>query len=217
LQIEGDRHTRLRLVRAAKNRYGAADEVGCFDLTDTGIVGIDDPSGLFVSARSETVDGTCLTLTMEGTRPLLAEVQALVASTQVPSPRRATSGLDNARVAMVLAVLERRGGVPLAARDVHAATVGGVRITEPAADLAVALAVAGAAANRSLPSGYIAIGEVGLSGDVRRVSGLARRLSEAARLGITHAIVPPDAGKPPAGLTLYEVAHIREALRHLVA
>lgn len=217
LQIEGDRHTRLRLVRAAKNRYGAADEVGCFDLTDTGIVGIDDPSGLFVSARSETVDGTCLTMTMEGTRPLLTEVQALVASTQVPSPRRATSGLDNSRVAMVLAVLERRAGVPLAARDVHAATVGGVRITEPAADLAVALAVSGAAANRSLPMGYIAIGEVGLSGDVRRVSGLTRRLSEAARLGITHAVVPPDSGKPPVGMTLHEVADIREALRHLIA
>ena len=217
LQIEGDRHTRLRLVRAAKNRYGAADEVGCFDLSDAGIIGIDDPSGLFVSARSETVDGTCLTMTMEGTRPLLAEVQALVASTQVPSPRRATSGLDNSRVAMVLAVLERRAAVPLSSRDVHAATVGGVRITEPASDLAVAMAVAGAAANRSLPMGYIAIGEVGLSGDVRRVQGLARRLSEAKRLGITHAIVPPDSGKAPTGMTLLEVADIREALRHLIA
>ena len=217
LQIEGDRHTRLRLVRAAKNRYGAADEVGCFDLTDTGIVGIDDPSGLFVSARTDTVDGTCLTMTMEGTRPLLAEVQALVASTQVPSPRRATSGLDNSRVAMVLAVLERRAGVPLSARDVHAATVGGVRITEPAADLAVALAVAGAAANRSLPMRWIAIGEVGLSGDVRRVPGLARRLAEAARLGITTAIVPPDSGKAPAGMRCIEVADIRQALTHLTA
>ena len=215
LQLEGDRHTRLRLLRAAKNRYGAADEVGCFDLTDTGIVGIDDPSGLFVSSRGDVVDGTCLTMTMEGTRPLLAEVQALVASTQVPTPRRATSGLDNARVAMVLAVLERRGGVPLSARDVHAATVGGVRITEPAADLAIALAVAGAAANRALPPGHIAIGEVGLSGDVRRVAGLARRLNEAARLGITHAIVPPDAGQAPKGLTLIEVPDIRSALRLL--
>lgn len=217
LQIEGDRHTRLRLVRAAKNRYGAADEVGCFDLTDTGIKGIDDPSGLFVTARAETVDGTCLTMTVEGTRPLLAEVQALVATAQSPSPRRATSGLDNARVAMVLAVLERRGGVPLAMRDVHAATVGGVRITEPAADLAVAMAIAGAAANRSLPLGYIAIGEVGLAGDVRRVTGLSRRLAEAARLGITTAIVPPESGKPPAGMKLIEVADIRDALRHLTA
>ncbi len=216
LQIEGDRHTRLRLVRATKNRYGAADEVGCFDLTDTGIVGIDDPSGLFVTGRGEAVDGTCLTMTMEGTRPLLAEVQSLVASTQVPTPRRATSGLDNARVAMVLAVLERRGGVPLMARDVHAATVGGVRITEPAADLAIALAVAGAAANRSMPAGCIAIGEVGLSGDVRRVQALARRLSEAARLGIRTAIVPPEAGRAPAGMELIEVADIRSALRLLI-
>lgn len=217
LQLEGDRHTRLRLLRATKNRYGAADEVGCFDLTDTGLVGIDDPSGLFVSSRSEVVDGTCLTMTMEGTRPLLAEVQALVASTQVPTPRRATSGLDNARVAMVLAVLERRGGVPLSARDVHAATVGGVRITEPAADLAVALAVAGAASNRALPPGHIAIGEVGLSGDVRRVAGLQRRLSEAARLGVTHAIVPPDSGTPPKGITCIEVQDIRAALRLLAS
>lgn len=217
LQIEGDRHTRLRLVRATKNRYGAADEVGCFDLTDTGIVGIDDPSGLFVTGRAESVDGTCLTMTMEGTRPLLAEVQALVASTQVPTPRRATSGLDNARVAMVLAVLERRGGVPLMARDVHAATVGGVRITEPAADLAIALAVAGAASNRSMPLGCIAIGEVGLSGDVRRVQALGRRLTEAARLGIRTAIVPPDSGRAPAGMELIEVADIRSALRVLIA
>lgn len=217
LQIEGDRHTRLRLVRAAKNRYGAADEVGCFDLTDTGIVGIDDPSGLFVSERSDSVDGTCLTMTMEGTRPLLAEVQSLVATTQVPSPRRASSGLDNSRVAMVLAVLERRAGVPLATRDVHTATVGGVRITEPGADLAIALAVAGAAASRALPKGYIAIGEVGLSGDVRRVATLGRRLTEAARLGITHAIVPADAGKAPAGMTLIEIADIREALKYLTA
>ncbi len=215
LQIEGDRHTRLRLVRATKNRYGAADEVGCFDLTDTGIVGIDDPSGLFVSARGEPVDGTCLTMTMEGTRPLLAEVQALVASTQVPSPRRATSGLDNARVAMVLAVLERRGGVPLSARDVHAATVGGVRISEPAADLAIALAVAGASANRAMPAGCIAIGEVGLSGDVRRVQALARRLTEAARLGVTTAIVPPESGAAPAGMRLIEVSDIRVALAQL--
>ena len=215
LQIEGDRHTRLRLVRAAKNRYGAADEVGCFDLTDSGIKGIDDPSGLFVTARAESIDGTCLTMTVEGTRPLLAEVQALVATTQSPSPRRATSGLENARVSMVLAVLERRGGVPLAMRDVHAATVGGVRITEPAADLAIALAVAGAASNRSLPLGHIAIGEVGLAGDVRRVTALSRRLAEAARLGITTAIVPPESGKPPTGMRLIEVADIREALGQL--
>lgn len=216
LQIEGDRHTRLRLVRAAKNRYGAADEVGCFELSDDGIVGIDDPSGLFVSARTESVTGTCLTMTIEGTRPLLAEVQALVASTQVPSPRRATSGLDNARVAMVLAVLERRGGVPLMSRDVHTATVGGVRITEPAADLAIALAVAGAAADRQLPLGYMAIGEVGLAGEVRRVTGLQRRLNEAARLGITTALVPPDSGTPPKGMRTIEVADIRSALRHLI-
>ena len=212
LQVEGDRHTRLRLVRAAKNRLGAADEVGCFELNDDGITGISDPSGLFVSQQTDPVPGTCLTMTVEGTRPLLAEVQALVATTNVPSPRRATSGLDTARVAMVLAVLERRAGLPLSSRDVHTATVGGMRITEPAVDLAVALAVASAARDFAIPAGFIALGEVGLAGEVRRISGLKRRLSEAARLGVTHAIVPTDAGPHPAGMTVYEVGTLREAL-----
>lgn len=212
LQVEGDRHTRLRLVRAAKNRFGAADEVGCFELNDDGITGISDPSGLFVSQRTDPVPGTCLTMTVEGTRPLLAEVQALVATTNVPSPRRATSGLDTARVAMVLAVLERRAGLPLSSRDVHTATVGGMRITEPAVDLAVALAVASAARDFAIPAGFIALGEVGLAGEVRRISGLRRRLSEAARLGVTHAIVPTDAGPHPEGMKVYEVGSLREAL-----
>jgi len=212
LQVEGDRHTRLRLVRATKNRFGAADEVGCFELNDDGITGITDPSGLFVSQRTESVPGTCLTMTVEGTRPLLAEVQALVATTNVPTPRRATSGLDNARMAMILAVLERRAGLPLSSRDVHTATVGGMRITEPAVDLAVALAVASAARDFAIPSGLIALGEVGLAGEVRRVSGIRRRLSESARLGVAHAIVPTDSGPHPAGMKVHEVSTLREAL-----
>lgn len=212
LQVEGDRHTRLRIVRAAKNRYGAADEVGCFELNDDGLTGIADPSGLFVSSRLESVSGTCLTMTVEGTRPLLAEVQALVAATNVPTPRRATSGLDNARMAMILAVLERRAGLPLASRDVHTATVGGMRITEPAVDLAVALAVASAARDFAIPPTLIALGEVGLAGEVRRVASSQRRLTEAARLGVTHAIVPRDSGKHPQGLEVIEVSSVREAL-----
>jgi DNA repair protein RadA/Sms len=212
LQVEGDRHTRLRLVRAAKNRYGAADEVGCFELNDDGLTGISDPSGLFVSGRNEPVPGTCLTMSVEGTRPLLAEVQALVATTNVPTPRRATSGLDNARMAMLLAVLERRVGLPLSSRDVHTATVGGMRITEPAVDLAVALAVASAARDFALPSTFIALGEVGLAGEVRRVTGTRRRLAEAARLGITEALVPKDSGPYPAGMKIHEVETLRAAM-----
>ena len=212
LQVEGDRHTRLRLVRAAKNRYGAADEVGCFELSDDGIVGISDPSGLFVSRQAEPVSGNCLTVTVEGTRPLLAEVQALVAATNVPTPRRASSGLDNARVAMILAVLERRAGLSLASRDVHTATVGGMRITEPAVDLALALAVASAARDFAINPSLIAIGEVGLAGEVRRVAGIRRRLNEAARLGVSIAIVPRDSGPYPEGLKVHEVDTLREAL-----
>jgi DNA repair protein RadA/Sms len=211
LHVEGDRQSRLRLVRAEKNRFGPTDEVGCFDLADDGIVGLADPSGLFLSHRTEPVPGTCVTVTLEGRRPLVAEVQALVAPTDLPTARRACSGLDSARVAMVLAVAERRAGVALTKHDVFTATVGGVRLTEPATDLAVALAVAGAAHGRSAPADLVAIGEVGLAGDVRAVRGVARRLAEAHRLGFRRAVVPPDAGAPPAGMQVIEVADVRRA------
>lgn len=215
LHFEGERHSTLRLVRAVKNRFGPADEVGCFALTDGGIEGLADPSGLFLSRRSEPVPGTCVTVTVEGRRPLLAEVQALVASSTLATPRRAVSGLDSARVAMVLAVLERRGRVRLGDNDVFSATVGGVRVTEPAADLAVALAVASAARDSPLPPDLVAVGEVGLSGEVRRVGGVGRRLAEAARLGFTRALVPPESGPVPRGLRVTEVADLGAALREL--
>ena len=215
LQFEGERHSTLRLVRATKNRYGPADEVGCFELTDGGIEGLPDPSGLFLTRRAEPVPGTCVTVTVEGRRPLLAEVQALVARSTLATPRRAVSGLDAARVAMVLAVLERRGRVRLGADDVFSATVGGVRVTEPAADLALALAVASAARDAPIPPATVVLGEVGLSGEVRRVGGVSRRLAEAARLGFTAALVPPDAGPRPAGMRVTEVADLSAALRAL--
>jgi DNA repair protein RadA/Sms len=215
LQFEGDRHSTLRLVRATKNRFGPADEVGCFELTDGGIEGLPDPSGLFLSRRSEPVPGTCVTVTIEGRRPLLAEVQALVARSTLATPRRAVSGLDAARVAMVLAVLERRGRVRLGADDVFSATVGGVRVTEPAADLALALAVASAARDAPIPPATVVLGEVGLSGEVRRVGAVGRRLAEAARLGFTAALVPPDPGPPPDGMRVTEVADLGAALRAL--
>ena len=215
LQFEGERHSTLRLVRATKNRFGPADEVGCFELTDGGIEGLPDPSGLFLTRRTEPVPGTCVTVTVEGRRPLLAEVQALVARSTLATPRRAVSGLDAARVAMVLAVLERRGRVRLGADDVFSATVGGVRVTEPAADLALALAVASAARDAPIPAATVVLGEVGLSGEVRRVGGVGRRLAEAARLGFTAALVPPDPGPLPAGMRVTEVADLGAALRAL--
>ncbi len=215
LQFEGDRHSRLRLVRAVKNRFGPTDEVGCFDLSDVGIVGLPDPSGLFLSSRDRAVPGTCVTVTMEGRRPLVAEVQALVAPSSLPSPRRATSGLDASRVAMIMAVLDKRAGAPVGSADTFAATVGGVRITEPAADLAIGLALASSILDRSLPPHVVAFGEVGLAGEVRRVTGLQRRLAEAARLGFRVALVPPGSlgnVSQPDGIRLVEVADLSQAI-----
>jgi DNA repair protein RadA/Sms len=216
VSFDGERHSTLRLVRATKNRFGPADEIGCFEIGDSGVVGVPDPSALFVSRRSAPVPGSCVTVTLEGSRPLLAEVQSLVASTAGGgSPRRAVSGLDAQRVAMVNAVVERRGGVRLADADVFAASVGGVRIAEPAADLALALAIASAAKDTPLPHGIVALGEVGLSGEIRRVGGTGRRLGEAARQGYTVAFVPPDAGAAPPGMRLVEVSDLGAVLARL--
>ncbi|WP_432548494.1 DNA repair protein RadA [Kineococcus sp. SYSU DK004] len=215
-QFEGERHSRLRLLRAVKNRYGPTDEVGCFDLSEDGIEGLPDPSGLFVSSTTERVPGTCITVTLEGRRPLLAELQALVATeTAAGSARRVTNGLESGRVAMLLAVLQRRLGVSLAQRDTYVATVGGVRLTEPSVDLGAALAVVSAVADRPLPEGLVAFGEVGLAGEVRRVTGVPRRLSEAARLGFRSAVVPVGSlpsGGGPAGLRVHEVGSLAEAV-----
>jgi DNA repair protein RadA/Sms len=226
LHFDGDRHAQLRMVRALKNRFGPTDEVGCFELGEYGLIGLPDPSGLFVSQRTRPVPGTCVTVTLEGRRPLLAEVQALVAASTMEIPRRVTSGLDSARVGMVMAVLQRRADVLLGKQDVYAATVGGVRLTEPSVDLAVALAIASAAADLSVPGSVVAIGEVGLAGEVRRVPGVARRLAEAERMGFRRAIVPAGAaGIPGAGGTrdgrgagqaalteVREVEDVREAI-----
>ncbi|MGY1747497.1 DNA repair protein RadA [Blastococcus sp. SYSU D00695] len=215
VSFDGERHSTLRLVRATKNRFGPADEIGCFEIGDAGVVGVPDPSHLFVSRRAAAVPGSCVTVNMEGSRPLLAEVQALVAPSGGGSPRRAVSGLDPQRVAMVNAVLERRGGVRLAEADVFAASVGGVKIAEPAADLALALAIASAARDTPLPVGMVAVGEVGLSGEIRRVGGTGRRLAEAARQGYQIALVPEDAGPAPKGMRLVEVSDLGTALARL--
>lgn len=216
VQFEGDRHSRLRLVRAVKNRFGPTDEIGCFDLSDVGIVGLPDPSGLFTSDRTVSVSGTCMTVTLEGRRPLLAEVQALVTESTLPQPRRATSGLESSRVQMIIAVLEKRARAIVGKKDMFVSTVGGVRITEPAADLAIALAIASSIEDQALPPSLIAIGEVGLSGDIRPVVGVARRLAEAARLGVTHAIVPRGtlgSVAVPDGLRVREAPDLDAAVR----
>ncbi len=216
VQFEGDRHSRLRLVRAVKNRYGPTDEVGCFDLSDVGIVGLADPSGLFLSSTALLVPGTCVTVTLEGRRPLVAEVQSLVAESRIPTPRRVTSGLDSSRVAMITAVLDKRAGAPIGASDVYLSTVGGVRLTEPAADLAVALSIASSVRDQAIPPGTLAIGEIGLAGEIRPVSGVTRRLAEAARLGFRRAYVPAGvlgSGPVPSEIAVVEVGDVATAVR----
>jgi DNA repair protein RadA/Sms len=196
LQFEGDARGQLRMVRALKNRFGPTDEVGCFELGEYGLVGLPDPSGLFLSQRHDPVAGTCVTVTLEGRRPLVAEVQTLVCEA-TSEPRRVTSGLDYARVGMVIAVLQRRANVRIGKHDVFAATVGGVRLTEPSVDLALGLAMASAQSNVSIPADLVAIGEVGLAGEIRRVTGVQRRIAEAERMGFRRAIVPAGSGVLP--------------------
>lgn len=211
-QFEGDRHSRLRLVRAVKNRYGPTDEVGCFDLTEDGIVGLADPSGLFLSHTGAGVPGTCISVTVEGRRPLALEIQALVVPSSLTNPRRTTNGVDASRLAMILAVMHRHAGVRLVDQDVYVSTVGGAKVAEPAADLSIALSVLSAREDTALPAGTVAFGEVGLAGDIRQVTGLDRRLAEAARLGFTRAVVPRGSfPKPVDGMTVLPARHLGEA------
>lgn len=181
--FEGDRQTALRFVRALKNRFGSTDEVGCFEMTGDGIAEVADPSALFLSRTGVAVSGTCVTITIEGRRALPVEVQALIVGSQAPNPRRVVNGVDASRVAMLLAVLERRCGFKLSQADVYVSTVGGIRLTEPGADLAIALAIASAFRDKALPHTLAAVGEISLAGEIRPVSSAKRRASEGARLG----------------------------------
>lgn len=211
--FEGERHSSLRMLRSVKNRYGPTDEVGCFQIGEAGITELPDPSGLFLSETAEPVPGTCVTVTLEGHRPMPTEIQALVAPGG-PSPRRTTVGMDGARTAMILAVLQARMRVDLRSCDVYVSTVGGARTSEPAVDLAVALAVLSAAWNREPVSRMVAFGEVGLTGEVRGAVGVQRRLQEAARLGFQTAIVPQKGSaelRVPEGMQVYPVTTIAEA------
>jgi len=214
-QFDGEKHSRLRILRALKNRYGATDEVGCFDLNEDGIESLTDPSKLFVTRTRTPVPGTCITVTLEGRRPLVAEVQTLLSRSNAPAARRATSGLDAARAQMVVAVLQARAHMDLSAMDSYIATVGGVKIAEPASDLACALALASSMNEFPLPQDFVAFGEVGLAGEVRQVPEISRRITEAQRLGFSFAMAPatPQPLKNiPDGIRVFQVENIAQAL-----
>ena len=217
LYFEGDTHSSFRLVRAIKNRFGAVNEIGVFAMTEKGLKGVSNPSAIFLSQHSEPVPGSCVMVTLEGTRPMLVEIQALVDSGG-PSPRRLSVGLDKDRLAMLLAVLHRHAGVACMDQDVFVNAVGGVRITEPAADLAVMLSITSSLRGKPLPKGFIAFGEVGLAGEVRPAPRGQERLKEAAKLGFSVAIVP-KANAPKKsqmkefeGLAIHPVERVEEAM-----
>jgi DNA repair protein RadA/Sms len=216
LYFEGDTHSSFRLIRAIKNRFGAVNEIGVFAMTESGLRGVANPSAIFLSTHTEPVPGSCVLVTLEGTRPLLVEIQALVDGGG-PSPRRLSVGLERDRLAMLLAVLHRHAGVACADQDVFVNAVGGVRISEPAADLAVLLAIQSSLRGRSLPRGFIAFGEIGLAGEIRPAPRGLERLKEAAKLGFTVAVVPKaNAPKAPRqtidGLTIHPVERIEQAI-----
>ncbi len=221
LHFEGERSSRLRMVRAVKNRFGPVDEVGCFDLSSEGIVAVTDPTGLFVARHHQPVAGTCISVVLEGRRPILAEVQALVTPSAAERPRRTTSGLDGSRMAMIVAVLQQRCRINLHSQDVFASTVGGVRIQETSADLASAISIASAWKSREVPTDVVAIGEIGLAGELRRVRDMPQRIAEAARLGFRGAIVPMESGaragqvRKVDGLAVVGVPDLDAALRVL--
>jgi DNA repair protein RadA/Sms len=204
LYFEGDTHSSFRLVRAIKNRFGAVNELGVFAMSDRGLRGVTNPSALFLSQHESAVPGSCVLVTQEGSRPLLVEIQALVDSSHSPNPRRLSVGLEQARLAMLLAVLHRHAGIAAYDQDVFVNAVGGVQIDEPAADLAVLLAIVSSLRGKPLPEKLVVFGEVGLAGEVRPVQRGLERLREAAKLGFTHAMIP-RANAPKAGIEGLEI------------
>ena len=212
LAFEGDRHSSLRLVRGIKNRFGPSDEVGCFEQRSDGIHEVADPSGIFVHQHDGDIAGTVNLVTMDGRRAMVGEIQALMTPTDQANPRRAASGLDSNRVAMMLAVAQAHGGVQAGKQEVYVSTVGGMKVTEPAADLALFLALRSASKKEPVPHGTVAIGEVGLTGEVRRVTSTARRVAEAKRLGFAHAIIPAGTDEDmPAGIRITTVKNLGDA------
>jgi DNA repair protein RadA/Sms len=222
LYFEGDTHSSFRLIRAFKNRYGAVHELGVFAMTEKGLKGVSNPSALFLSQHGSEVAGSCVMVTQEGTRPMLVEIQALVDDARAPNPRRLTVGLEQARLALLLAVLHRHAGIACFDQDVFVNAVGGVKIDEPAADLAVLLAIVSSLKNTPLPAKLVVFGEVGLAGEVRPVQRGQERLREAAKLGFTQALIPHAnrPRQPIAGLEVMAVRRVEEAVvrvRNLVS
>jgi DNA repair protein RadA/Sms len=217
LYFEGDPHSSFRMVRAVKNRFGAINELGVFAMTEKGLKGVSNPSRLFLSTHEKPVPGSCVLATLEGTRPLLVEIQALVDSAHAPNPRRLSVGLEQNRLAMLLAVLHRHAGIAAFDQDVFINAVGGVKITEPAADLAVLLAINSSMRNKALPRGLVVFGEVGLAGEIRPAPRGQERLREAAKLGFSVAVIP-KANAPKQkieGMTIVAVERIDEAFSKL--
>jgi DNA repair protein RadA/Sms len=212
LAFEGERHHALRMLRALKHRFGSTHELGLYEMGEQGLVGVPDPSALFLADRQAGVAGSVVAPVLDGQRPLLVEVQALVAPSPMPAPRRTAQGIDGGRLAQVLAVLERHAQLALGRCEVHVAVAGGVRVPEPGGDLAVALAVASSALGRPLAADLVACGEVGLGGELRQVHGTERRLAEAGRLGFTRAVVPRSAPDPPSGMRVARSSSIGDAL-----
>lgn len=211
--FEGERHHALRLLRAVKHRFGPTHELGLFQMTGEGLQGVPDPSSLFLSDRRRGVPGSVVVPTLDGNRPLLVEIQALVTGSDLGNPRRSAQGVDGGRLNMVLAVLEERAGLSVARSDVYALAAGGLRVTEPGADLALALAVVSASIDVPLDEGVVVCAELGLGGELRQVARLDRRLAEAARLGFGLALVAPDSPAAPPGLRTIEAATIADAVR----
>ena len=212
LSFEGDRHHGLRLLRAVKHRFGPTGELGIFEMREEGLVGLDDPTELLLGDRRPELAGSCVVPITEGRRTLLVEVQALVANTNAPMPRRSAQGIDNSRLAVLLAVLERSSSHIFGDKDVYASVVGGVKIGEPAGDLGIAFALASTASETQVPADIVAVGEVGLGGEIRRVAQMERRLQEAARLGFTRAIVPASTPEVP-GLQLMRMQTLADAVK----
>ena len=215
LYFEGEAHTSYRLLRAAKNRFGSTNEIGVFEMMDRGLTEVPNPSEMLLAGRPLATPGTCVACVMEGTRPILAEVQALVSPSTLSMPRRSANGFDYNRASMLLAVLEKRGGLRFSAADVYLNVIGGLRLEEPAADLAVAIAIASAAQDKPVSDTLAAIGEIGLTGEIRAVNRLSQRLSELRRMGFTQCVIPRNGTKDiaaPEGLELLRVRNMREAI-----
>ena len=215
LYFEGDPNSSYRLLRAAKNRFGSTNEIGVFEMADKGLIEVPNPSQMLLEGRPEGASGTCVACVMEGTRPVLAEVQALVTQTTFNVPRRASDGFDFNRAVLLMAVAEKRAGLKLNIFDAYINVIGGLRLDEPGADLPVVLAVASSYRDQVIDSQLVAIGEVGLTGEIRSVSNMNQRLGEVARLGFKKCIIPRNGSEKldiPAGLTVYRVRNICEAI-----